>query len=313
MLIPALMLTIQAILAIWTYKTVERYKFLLYRQEQAAKIAELIAEWSRYGGKTRDLLSKEQQREHFTRLNKLTWELAIWVPHDSLVRKIMERLSNQDNALAPKDIIVEVRKLMNSKTTIKGKELVHFPMPEEIGKALYKKEIMMCENNEEKACIKLAYQSTLEDIRFFKKQEWSLTYYTLLIYSVVIAAITYSKISEELLRYFGTWITMLITLSMGILLYAIQMSLKKQQEIKTEFLNKLPNIDCIYKKYQSNWIEKRFSFIMVTLLIICGYIFTIFSLWWTNINSSIYLLIFSIPIAAILLPFCLKQYLFPKN
>jgi hypothetical protein len=35
--------------------------------------------------------------------------------------------------------------------------------------------------------IRLAYQSALEDIRFFKKQQWIVTNYTLLIYGAVVA------------------------------------------------------------------------------------------------------------------------------
>jgi hypothetical protein len=36
--------------------------------------------------------------------------------------------------------------------------------------------------------IRLAYQSALEDIRFFKKQQWIVTNYTLLIYGAILAA-----------------------------------------------------------------------------------------------------------------------------
>lgn len=35
--------------------------------------------------------------------------------------------------------------------------------------------------------IRLAYQSALEDIRFFKKQQWLVTNYTLLIYGAILA------------------------------------------------------------------------------------------------------------------------------
>ena len=35
--------------------------------------------------------------------------------------------------------------------------------------------------------VRLAYQSALEDIRFFKKQQWIVTNYTLLIYGAILA------------------------------------------------------------------------------------------------------------------------------
>lgn len=127
--------------------------------------------------------------------------------------------------------------------------------------------------------IRLAYQSTLEDIKFFKQQEWLLTYYILLIYVAIIATAKLS-ISQELcacsifcIRFI---ITTVITVLLLNLLWTLEKSLRKHREIKKQLLKEFPVfLQQLYDKQKSDDAETSLSFIVVNLLIIIGWLFTI--------------------------------------
>lgn len=106
----------------------EEYKFKIYQRKQAEKIAELLAKWIKYNGKENEILNEEQKKEHFEELNRLTWELAMWISDDKIVRRLMERLSNKEGAPDVKKLIFEIRELMLNKKSqsLKWEELVHF-------------------------------------------------------------------------------------------------------------------------------------------------------------------------------------------
>ena len=111
---------------------IEEKKFAIFQREQAARIAELFSEWTKYGGKDTEYLKGEQLRERFTKLNKLTWELTIWIPDEILVKEIMKRLNNAGNAKDIKEIIIKVREILSNKkcTSLKAEELIDFRIPE---------------------------------------------------------------------------------------------------------------------------------------------------------------------------------------
>jgi len=75
-------------------KKLEEFRFDIYQREQAVGIAKLFAKWAKYSGKEDELLDEYQKADHFEELNRLNWELAIWVPNEEIVKKINKRLIN---------------------------------------------------------------------------------------------------------------------------------------------------------------------------------------------------------------------------
>lgn len=106
---------------------VEEYKFNIYQRKQAEKVAELFAKWIKYNGKEDELLNEEQKRDHFEGLNRLAWELAMWIPDEKIVKKIMGKLCHKSDTDI-KQIILEIRELILNKKSkeLKWEELVHF-------------------------------------------------------------------------------------------------------------------------------------------------------------------------------------------
>lgn len=111
-------------------RKLEDYKFSLRRKAEAAKIAELFAKWIKYGGNERTLISdKEQQRNYYEELNRLSYELTLWVEDQVLIKKIARLLQRQDGHVTIEKIIVQIRKLILDKNgeDITEEDVTHWP------------------------------------------------------------------------------------------------------------------------------------------------------------------------------------------
>jgi len=87
--------------------------FEFKKREQAAIVAELFAEWAR-------------NPDDSTRLNQLTWETTLWLP-DNLALEVNRRLANDPNAKNVKEILVEIKGLLQGKkSTLDPNKIVHF-------------------------------------------------------------------------------------------------------------------------------------------------------------------------------------------
>jgi hypothetical protein len=105
----------------------ENYKFELLKMEQAAKVAELFAFWLKCDDEVLKEFTNKERRDHCERLNKLTWELTIWIPDEKLVEDIMNRLSNNSRKDI-KEIILSIREQIQKKKSkrLKWGDLVSF-------------------------------------------------------------------------------------------------------------------------------------------------------------------------------------------
>ena len=64
-------------------------------RQKASIVAEIFSIWMQSAEKSKS--SKELTTEEFTRLNKLCWECALWLPDEILV-EMTKRLSNNPEA-----------------------------------------------------------------------------------------------------------------------------------------------------------------------------------------------------------------------
>jgi hypothetical protein len=85
------------------------------QKAEATKIAALFAKWIKYGGKTKDILDKQKLHDYFEDLNKIIFEISLWIPNEKLLIKIMERLANKESAEDIRKILIEARKLILNK------------------------------------------------------------------------------------------------------------------------------------------------------------------------------------------------------
>jgi len=85
--------------------------------------------------------------------------------------------------------------------------------------------------------IRLAYQSALEDIRFFKRQQWIVTNYTVLIYGAIIAV---SRIVKSAGNEWFTYIAGIVALLSLLLIIQLQCSTQKARNRKNAVQEKIP-------------------------------------------------------------------------
>lgn len=105
----------------------ENYKFELLKKEQAARVAELFALWIKYDDLAIKKLAITEKTDHQERLNKLTWELAMWIQDEEIVKKIMDKLS-QSSKSDIKEIIIQIREIIQNKKSekLKWENIVNF-------------------------------------------------------------------------------------------------------------------------------------------------------------------------------------------
>ncbi|MFH0984572.1 MAG: hypothetical protein V1882_03440 [Candidatus Omnitrophota bacterium] len=108
-------------------KMLEEFKFSFRQREQAAAIAKLFSKWIKYNGLEDKLLKESEKRDHFEEINRLNWELAIWIPDEEIVKKINGKLAN-NNEEDIRSLILDVRSLVLGKKSdgINGTELTYF-------------------------------------------------------------------------------------------------------------------------------------------------------------------------------------------
>jgi hypothetical protein len=104
-------------------KRLEDFRLQFKQREQAAVIAELMAEWTsgHYDPK---------------RLNRLMWEASLWLPAET-VTELNKVVRNSPDARPVKQLLVEVRRHIKGKQDGVGpSHIVHFGRPEDTGAPL---------------------------------------------------------------------------------------------------------------------------------------------------------------------------------
>lgn len=105
----------------------ENYKFELLKNQQATRVADLFSLWLKHDDTSIEKLTAVEKMEYQEKLNKLTWELAMWIRDEEIVKKIMDRLSHSSKSNI-KEIILQVREVIQNKKSkvLKWEDIVNF-------------------------------------------------------------------------------------------------------------------------------------------------------------------------------------------
>ncbi len=120
--------------------------------------------------------------------------------------------------------------------------------------------------------IRLAYQSALEDIRFFKRQQWIVTNYTLLIYGAIIAVSKVVKpAGNEWLTYILCIIACLFSFFLIIQLHCSTQKARKRRDATEERIpQNLKNLLFGEKANQCIDFLDQYSVLSLLLTVIIG-------------------------------------------
>ncbi|MCI0528994.1 MAG: hypothetical protein L0Y56_16275 [Nitrospira sp.] len=121
--------------------------------------------------------------------------------------------------------------------------------------------------------VRLAYQSSLEDIRFFKKQQWTVTNYTILLYVSIIALARYVNPSGNVWLSFITGIIGLLALFVILLLQGSIEGVYAREEKIRKYLDKYLNSDVqqfLYAAPCARCSIFKHSVLVILLLVVVG-------------------------------------------
>jgi hypothetical protein len=95
---------------------------------QAAKLSELFAKWSKYNAKEKQILSPKELYDYYEELTRMSYELSLWLKDETLLIKIMKRLTLSQNSPQPKELLIEIRQLILGKKPkrLTANDIVHW-------------------------------------------------------------------------------------------------------------------------------------------------------------------------------------------
>lgn len=98
---------------------------------QAAKLAELFAKWPKYGAKEKQILSPKELYDYYEELTRMSYELSLWLKDETLLIKIMKRLTLAKDSPQPKELLIEVRELIlrQKPKRLTANDIVHWNVP----------------------------------------------------------------------------------------------------------------------------------------------------------------------------------------
>jgi hypothetical protein len=122
--------------------------------------------------------------------------------------------------------------------------------------------------------LKLAYQSAVEDIRFFKRQQWMVTNYAILIYGAMIAI---GKLTPCIISW---WLSVVIGL-IGVFSFFLNILLQRSTQKARNRLDE--TIEILHERKKGHeetnkrwdWLDKYSVLILLEAVIFIGGIFAI--------------------------------------
>jgi hypothetical protein len=110
-------------------KQLEEYKFSLSKRDKVANIASFFSLWIKYRGCERAWLDEKELIEYYRELTKMSFELALWVDDEDLLKDVMRRLKNEDGAQDTVSLLLMVKKLIseNKEPDLKAEDITVWP------------------------------------------------------------------------------------------------------------------------------------------------------------------------------------------
>lgn len=97
-------------------KQLEDYRFQHLQRQKAETVALLFAKWIRYPEGEVDKLTEKEKLDYWEELNRMSFEISLWIKDVNTINAIMHRLQNKTDAKNIRDVVGEVRKLILGKT-----------------------------------------------------------------------------------------------------------------------------------------------------------------------------------------------------
>jgi len=111
-------------------KQLEEYKFSLSKRDKVANIASFFSLWIKYRGHEKKWLEEKELIEYYRELTKMSFELALWVDDEVLLKDVMKRLKNEDGSQDTIELLLKVRKLIseNKESTLGAEDITLWPV-----------------------------------------------------------------------------------------------------------------------------------------------------------------------------------------
>ncbi|MHB1330370.1 MAG: hypothetical protein ACYCY6_00100 [Minisyncoccota bacterium] len=110
-------------------RQLEEYKFSLSKRDKVANIASFFSLWIKYRGNERAWLDEKELIEYYRELTKMSFELALWVDDENLLKDVMKRLKNKDGSQGTIELLLKVKKLIseNKESSLKAEDITLWP------------------------------------------------------------------------------------------------------------------------------------------------------------------------------------------
>lgn len=72
----------------------------------------MFSKWIKYRGKEKEVLDDNELIEYYEELNRMSFEMSLWIKDHELLTGIMHRLQNHSSAKDTRNIIGDIRKLI---------------------------------------------------------------------------------------------------------------------------------------------------------------------------------------------------------
>jgi len=110
-------------------KQLEEYKFSLSKRDKVANIASFFSLWIKYRGYEKKWLEEQELIDYYRELTKMSFELALWIDDEVLLKDIMKRLKNEDGSQNTVELLLKVKKLIseNKESTLEAQDITLWP------------------------------------------------------------------------------------------------------------------------------------------------------------------------------------------
>jgi hypothetical protein len=110
-------------------KQLEEYKFSISKRDKIANIASFFSLWIKYRGCESVWLSENELIEYYQELTKMSFEIALWIDDEILLKDVMNRLKNKDGSASTVELLLKVKKLIseNKQSILKPEDITIWP------------------------------------------------------------------------------------------------------------------------------------------------------------------------------------------